>query len=152
MAFGVLENFVGYLHLLDSLNTRLYHSCLLGISLESGDESLNVLNLVKLVGTGSLLVAVSITLGLLELIEVSSVVGEFFILEVNDFIAHSIQKVTGVRHDDNGDRQSLNVVFEPDKSRQVQVICRFVQHQNLGFAENNLGDSDTHSPATREFF
>jgi len=55
-----------------------------------------------------------------------------------------------VRHDNDGDVEGGDVVLEPDKCGQVQVISGLVQHENLGLAENDLGDGDTHSPATGE--
>lgn len=73
-ALGVLENIIGDVHSLDSLDTRLHHCGALSVSFELVDELLNVLYFVELVLTLLHLVAVSVGLRLLKLVEVSGVV------------------------------------------------------------------------------
>ena len=45
---------------------------------------------------------------------------------------------------------SLQIVVKPDHRVQVQVIGRFVQHQEGGFYVESSGQRDSHPPSSRE--
>ena len=68
-----------------------------------------------------------LVLNSLEVIEVTLVVGQLLVKEVDDFLNCSIEEVTSVRHNNDCDLQLLNVVFQPDKSIEIQVIGRLVE-------------------------
>ena len=82
--------------------------------------------------------------------EVTLVVGELLTLEVNDLINGGIEEIPGVGHDNDRDVKILDVVFEPNESWKIQMIRWLVQHKNLRFTEDDLGNGDSHSPPARE--
>jgi len=88
---------------------------------------------------------------LVELREVTSPVGELLTLEMDYLGDDSIEEVSGMGHNnDSGVSEVLEVALKPDEGGQVQMVSGLIEHQNLGFAVQNLSNSDTHSPASRE--
>jgi len=55
-----------------------------------------------------------------------------------------------MRHNDNSDVEHLDVLLEPDERIQIQMVSRLVEEEDLRLREDNLGNSDTHSPTTGE--
>jgi len=147
---GIRNNISNQVDPLDSLDSRLDKCSSLGVVSELVNELLNTSNLVVLVSFGSFLVPQLFVLGLLELFEVTLVVGQLRLLEVDDLLNSCVQEVTRMGNDDDAAVQLLNVVFEPNKCGQIQVICGFVEHENFRLAENDFRDGDSHSPATGE--
>ena len=56
-----------------------------------------------------------------------------------------------MRHNNNGDVEHTDVLFEPNQRIQIQMVSRLIKHENLGLRVDNLGNGDTHSPTSREF-
>jgi hypothetical protein len=151
-AFRVLQNLISDVHLLDELDARLNHGGALVVSSELVDELLDVSNLVELSLALFSLVLILLCLSFLKLGEVTTVVSQLLVLEVDDLITDRVEEITGVRHDNDCDVEGLDVVLEPDQGGQVQMIGRLIKHKNLGLAEDDLSDGDTHAPATGEVF
>ena len=139
------------LDLINSLHSRLGHGGKLGVSFESINEGLHMSNLLKLHLSQSHPLLSLLDLGFLELVEVTFEVSQLLVLELNDFIDDFVQEVLGVRHDDDGDVKGQDVLLQPDECNQIQMIGGLIQEEDFWLAENNLGDGDSHSPASREF-
>ena len=108
-------------------------------------------NFFNLSSSLSCIVSVLKVLNVLEHVVISLVEFESFVLEMNDFLASGVKEATGVRHDNNsGLFKLLNVFFKPDQGWQIQMICGFIEHEDLRLTEDDLRDSDSHSPTTRE--
>jgi len=138
---------------LDRLDSRLDESGTLRIIAELVNELLDVTDLFELSLTGSRSVLVLCTLGALELLEISLVVGQLLILEVHDFVDAGVEEVTSVGHDNHCSvHQLLDVVFKPDQGWQIQVIRGLIQHENLRLGKDDLCDRNSHSPTARELF
>ena len=107
-----MDNFCDHIDSLNGLDSRLDQSGAFGIVAELVNEFLDVSDFIHLTLAGTLRIAVLLGLGRLELLEVTTVVGEALRLEVHDLIDCSVEEVTGVRHDnDCGVYQLLNVVL-----------------------------------------
>mmetsp|Transcript_80748 Transcript_80748/g.168438 ORF Transcript_80748/g.168438 Transcript_80748/m.168438 type:complete len:275 (+) Transcript_80748:957-1781(+) len=88
---------------------------------------------------------------LLEGCVVSTIVDELFVLEVQDVGTDAVKEIGVVTNNDDCVRVHFGeVVIQPEHSVQIQVIRRFIQHQQLGLQEESLRQTDTHSPTSGE--
>jgi len=87
-----------------------------------------------------------------KIVEVTLIVVELLVEEVDDLLNCGIKEVTSVRDDDDSDLQLLHVVLQPDESIEIQMVGGLIQEQDLGLTEDDFGDSDTHAPSTGELF
>lgn len=84
-------------------------------------------------------------------IKVSFIISKFQLFELYDFVNCSVQEVPSVGNNDHsGIIEGLDILLEPDKGNEVQMICWLIEHEDLRLTENNFGDRDSHSPSSRE--
>lgn len=112
------------------------------------DERLHVFELHLLVFNFSAISFSALNSDLLKSVVVTAIVIQFFVEKMNNFIASHVQKLSGVRHDNNCTFAVANIVLEPHDSVQIQVIGWFVQQKNLRFDEEGSGQGDSHSPTS----
>ena len=100
---------------LDNLNTRLdkLGSCSIGSELI--DELLVMGNLLKLILSLLNSLLSLLTLCFLVGVEVTLIVGKFFVFKLDYFINDSVEEVPGVGNDDDGDVEGEDVLLEPDE-------------------------------------
>ncbi len=71
-------------------------------------------------------------------------------VEFNHFSGDVFKEVTVVRdHDDSGFRLA-DELFEPGDAGEIEVVGGLVEQQDVGFADDCLGDSETLAPAAGE--
>ena len=61
-----------------------------------------------------------------------------------------VEQVAVVGDDDRGARIALQVVVEPDRTLDVEVVGRLVEQQQVGLGEQHRGERHPHPPATGE--
>lgn len=140
-----------FLDFFDNLATRLDKFGSFSIGSELIDERLVMGNLLKLILSLLDSVLSLLSLSFLVGVEVTLIVCKFLVLEFDYFVNDSVKEVSSMGDDDDGDVEFLNVLLEPDEGDQIQVISRLIEHEDFWFAEDNLGDGDSHSPPSREF-
>jgi len=111
-----------------------------------------VTNFRKLSFSLSLLLFHLFVFSLFESIEVTSVIPQLLSLEFNDFIDNLIKEISSMRNNKYGNIKLLNIVFKPNKRNKIQMICWLIQKKNLRLRKDNLSNSNSHSPTTRESF
>ena len=132
-AGGVLHDLVDQLQLVDGLDSALHHRGSLGVVPELIDEGLHVRDGVLL---GIELLHLELQLfgaRLLEAVVVTLVVGEFLVLEVDDFLAADVQELSGVRDDHYRLFTVDDIVFEPHDSVQIEMVGRLIKQKNIFF-------------------
>ena len=71
-------------------------------------------------------------------------------IEMQDVIDGLVQQVAVVRDDDRGARIALEIVVEPDRALDVEVVGRLVEQQQVGLREQHRGQRHAHPPAAGE--
>ncbi len=66
---------------------------------------------------------------------------------MDDVGADVVQERLVVRDDEEGLLPVLEVVVQPDDGVQVEVVRRFVEHEERGLDEERSSQRDTHPPA-----
>ena len=91
-------------------------------------------------------------LGALQL-EVGVAAGVFVelaVLDVDDAVDDRIEEVAVVRNQHQRALIALEPLLQPDDGIQIQVVGRFIEQQQIGAAEQGLGQVQAHAPATGE--
>lgn len=70
---------------------------------------------------------------------------------MNDIRADIVQERLVVRNHQERFLPVLEVVVQPDNRVQIQMIGRFVEHQQCRFNEQSTGERNTHAPTSGEF-
>lgn len=91
-------------------------------------------------------------LGSVELREVTLEVFEPFCSLEDNIGRHGVEEGSVVGYDENSSRPRLEIVFQPCQGVQVDVIGRFVQHEEVGFDEQSTSKCQPHTPTTTEGF
>jgi len=97
----------------------LHHSGALVVSAELVNKLLDVSNFIFLFNLSSGLKLHVLVVNTFETIEITLVVGQFHVLEVNNLITDRVKEITRVRNNNDSRIESLDVVFEPDQSWQI---------------------------------
>ena len=69
---------------------------------------------------------------------VALVAGQARVLQVEDAGDHPVQEVAVVRHDQQGAIELLEECLQPRQPFEVQVVPRFVQHEERGPQQHGL--------------
>ena len=69
---------------------------------------------------------------------------------MGDGVHAAVEQAAVVRNDDRGSRKLRQPGFEPKRGFKIEVICRFVEQQQVRGGEQGGGQGHTHAPATRE--
>ena len=75
---------------------------------------------------------------------------ELAVLDMDDAIHHGIEEVAVVRNEHQRALIALEPLLQPDDGVEIQVVGRFIQQQQIGAAEQRLGQVQAHTPATGE--
>ena len=62
-----------------------------------------------------------------EIIEVTFVIYKLVVEEMNDLLSSDIQEISSVRYNNDSNIELSNVVFKPNQSIKIQVICGLIQ-------------------------
>jgi hypothetical protein len=91
----------------------------------------------------------ALLLGLEEAV-VAVVLDEARVLELDGAGDHAVEEVAIVRDDDGRAGVGLEVLLQPLGRADVEVVGRLVEQDQVGLADQQLGQRDAHLPATRE--
>ena len=71
-------------------------------------------------------------------------------MQVGDARHDGVEEVAVVRDEDHGVRVRAQVLLEPVAGVEVEMVGGLVEQQQVGPAEQQLGQRDAHLPAARE--
>mmetsp|Transcript_8617 Transcript_8617/g.27092 ORF Transcript_8617/g.27092 Transcript_8617/m.27092 type:complete len:399 (+) Transcript_8617:581-1777(+) len=141
----------GRLHLVDDLLLGLGLAHQVGEGTAGRDELPQVLDVRLLLLVPLLLVDLQLLLGGHELVVVAAVhLQTLLVRDVDDLVAHAVQKVLRVRHHDQAAVELvLQILLQPHTRLQVEMVGRLIQQQNVGLDEQRTRQRHAHAPATR---
>ncbi len=70
---------------------------------------------------------------------------------MKDVRRDGVEKIAIVADDDNARRVAREIVDEPQRAFEIEIIRRLVEQQQIGLREENGRERDPHAPAAREF-
>ena len=83
-----------------------------------------------------------------ELVIGAGPVGQLAIFKVQDPVHGAVQQAAVVADDDDRMGITAQVVFEPKRTFEIEIVGRFVEQQKIGLGEKHAGQRHTHTPAT----
>lgn len=110
----IIYDLVNKLNTIDSLDSRLSLCGSLGVVSEFVDKLLHVGDLCFLTLSHPSLLFRLLILRFFELIEITSVISELLTLEIDNFINDLIEKIPGMRYDQDSDIKIFNILFKPN--------------------------------------
>ena len=135
------------LHARQRLDAALRLGRLRGLGLEAGDERLDVAALVVLLLLELEVEALLLAPRLLELVVAAGVERELALGQVQDRADGAVQQVAVVADDQHGVRVVAQVVLEPQRAFEVEVVGGLVEQQQVGLGEQHGGQRHAHAPA-----
>ena len=78
------------------------------------------------------------------------VIGQVLAIEVQNTRDRAVQKLAVVADDQNRMRIAGQIVLEPERTFEVQVVGWFVEEQEIWFREKNRRQCHAHTPPARE--
>ena len=139
------------LHPFQHFDARLGLAGLRGLGLEAVDEGLQALAFVGLAlgvlgiehfARGALL----FERGIGPLVE-----RQLAAIEMQDLVDRGVEQVAIVADDDHGARIVRQMILEPQRAFEVEIVGRLVQQQQIGRREQRRGERDPHAPAAGKF-
>ena len=96
---------------------------------------------IQVVGTGNLRIGrFDAFLTFLQVVAVVSFVGvQLTVVYFNDFRAHTVQEIAVVRHHEQAQAATVQVLFQPFRHVQVEVVGRLIQNQQIRFGNQDIG-------------
>lgn len=137
-------------HTLQRLDAALRLAGLRRLCLEAVDETLQMLARRIVPGLRLHLQFVGFRLLPLELVIGATIEGEFLLVEMNDRIDGGVQEVTIVADDDDRVRIAADIVLEPQRAFEVEVVGRLVEKKQVGLGKENGRQRHAHAPAAGE--
>jgi hypothetical protein len=149
-AHGIVDDGRNRLQSCQQLEPRLRLACLGGLGAEARHESFDPLALGLL-----LLGALEIERLLLAPLAseagiVAAVKRELAALEVQDVADGAVEQVAVVADHHDGVRIAREIILQPQRPFQVEIVGRLVQQQKIGLGEEERGERDPHAPAAGE--
>ena len=146
----VLRVHLDAFHAGELLDARLHLYGLRGFVAEALDEGFGVGKHLLLVVIGALLLLAALTAELNIL-----VVRNFVIIDVPEF---DLERAPGcvvnegaiVRNEQDGVRRRCDEAFEPLYGLNVEVVCRFVEQEDVWAPEEQFGQLNAHAPSSAE--
>ena len=138
-------------HLLQLLDAALHLGCLGCHGAESLHEGLDVGDFALLVAPGCQHLLIALLLQLQEAGVVARVAYQLAVLDVVHRLHQGVHEIAVVRNHEDGSRVVHQVTLEPQQTHQVQVVGRFVQHQQIWLSHQQLGHVGAHHPAAAHF-
>src|SRR5580700_1699781 len=136
------------LDFLEFFHARLDLLSLGGLITKAIDEGFKALDLIMLVAvSGDELLA-----ALVFLFEIFCVVAlvdrKALVPDLNGAIDGDIEKIAVVRDEDVAERIVIEIILKPVARFKIEMIGRFVEKQEIGLGEQQLGQRDAHLPST----
>ena len=103
------------------------------------------LALARLLGQDHALAA-----GALELVVAAGVEGELAALEMAGLLRHRVEEVAVVADQDQRARVAAQMLLEPDRGLEVEMVGGLVEQQEVGLEEQHAGQRHAHPPAAGE--
>ena len=92
------------------------------------------------------LLIVALVLQLKILGVVSGVGDEFLLIDFVNFLNDTIHEGTVVGNNQKRTRVLLEISLKPHQGIQIQVVCRLVEHEQIGLLDQQAGQVRTHDP------
>ena len=118
-----------------------------GLGLEAGDERLDVAALVVLLLLELEVEALLLAARLLELVVAAGVERELALGQMQDRADRAIEQLAVVADDQHGVRIVGEIVLEPQRALEVEVVGGLVEQQQVGLGEQHGGQRHAHAPA-----
>jgi hypothetical protein len=134
-------------HLLQHLQPRLRLACLGRLGAEPVDEGLQMLALFVLLFLGFLLQDHLFPPLTVETVITAAVEGQLALVEMGDAVDRIVQKVAVVRDQYHLVRIAGDIVFQPERAFQVEIVGGLVEKQEVGFRKEHRSQCDAHAPA-----
>ena len=138
------------LHLLQSLDTRLGLPRLRRLGLEAIDEGLQVLALLVLLLRHLLQQHLLFGAQLLEHVVAAAVEHQLGLVEMQDLVDRRVQKVAVMADHQHRVRISGQVIHQPERAFEVEIVRRLVEQQQPRLREQHRGQCHAHPPAARK--
>ncbi len=121
-----------------------------GLGAEPVDERLQVLAL-RLLLLGELRIEqLALAARALERRVAAAVERELGALEMQDPVDRGVEQVAIVADDDDGVRIARDVLFEPQRRFEIEIVGRLVEQQEIGLGEQHRRQRHPHAPAAGE--
>ena len=70
---------------------------------------------------------------------------------MQDVIGHRVEQIAIMADDKDRRRIMGEIIDEPERAFEVEIIGRLVEQQQVGRGEEHRGERDAHPPAAGEF-
>ncbi len=71
-------------------------------------------------------------------------------IEVQDLVDRGVEQVAVMADDDHGARIIRQMVFQPERAFEVEIVGRLVEQQQVGRRKQRRGERDAHPPTARK--
>ena len=138
------------LHALQRLDARLRLPRLRGLGAEAVDEGLHVLARGFLLDAALLLQLALLGALALELVVAAAPEGQLLLVEMDDRVDGAVEQVAVVADQQHGVRIARDVVLQPQRAFEVEIVGRLVEQQKVGLGKQHRGQRHAHAPAAGE--
>ena len=135
------------LHPFEHFDTALRLLGLGGLSAEAVDIALQMRNALLLAFVHRLLLRETGSALHFERAVVTGVLKHRLLFDMDNFVDDRIEKIAIVGDQDQRPCVTLKPFFEPDDGIEVEVVSRFIEQQQIGAANQRLGEVKAHTPA-----
>src|SRR5262249_8736315 len=118
---------------------------------EAVDESLDAFPRRFLLDALSLVERTFLLARLDEGVIAAGIEGQLAVLEMKDGIDRSVQGVAIVADEENRAAIALEIIFEPERAFEIEIVRRLVQEEKVGRREQDSGKGHAHAPPAGEF-
>ena len=81
----------------------------------------------------------------------AAIEGELAVLQMQDGIHRVVEQVAIMADDDDGVRVAGEVIFQPERAFEIEIVGRLVEQQEIGRGEQRGGERHPHPPAAGKF-
>ncbi|QTK79004.1 hypothetical protein AT6N2_C1226 [Agrobacterium tumefaciens] len=134
-------------HALQCLDAALRLPGLGGLGAKSVDEALQVFTRGVVFRLRFHLQFVGLSLLPLELVVAAAIEGQLLLVQMHDRIDRVVEEIAVMADDDDGVRIAPDVIFQPERAFEVEIVGRFVKQQKVGFGKQHRGERHAHPPA-----
>ena len=78
---------------------------------------------------------------------VAGVLKHCLLFDMDNFVDDRIEKIAIVGDEDQRSRIALQPLLQPDHRIEIEVVSRFIEQQQIGAADQRLGEVKAHTPA-----
>ena len=82
-----------------------------------------------------------------ERVVIALVEGQLAMLEMDDRVDRLVEQVAIVADHENGVRVGGQILFQPQRALEIEVVGRLVKQQQVGLGEQNARERHAHAPA-----